>query len=330
MTWATQQGARYEKSADAIGMSLRTIQRWSRSQGKGDQRRGPRRSANRLSDSERKTLLDTATSRQYADLPPSQIIPDLADQGIYLASESTLYRLLRKENLLTFRQRSARPVAMESQVLQPTKANELWSWDITLLRGPVRGQFYRLYLIEDVYSRKIVGWEIHEREDDQISARLVQRSLENEGITQNKPRLHSDNGSAMKGAMMIYTLQQMGVIPSFSRPGVSNDNPYSEALFRTLKYRPDYPYRPFQTQQEASKWVESFVAWYNHQHRHKALNYVTPHQRHTGEDQEVLKARHKLYESHRAKTPERWSRHVRRWLSTDVTELTIFTKRQLC
>jgi putative transposase len=182
------------------------------------------------------------------------------------------------------------------------------------LAAAVRGAFYRLYMIEDIYSRKIVGWEVHEEESAEHAATLIRKACLSEGVRyESSLVLHSDNGGPMKGATMLSTLQRLGVVPSFSRPSVSDDNPYSESLFRTLKYTPAYPSKPFASLEEARAWVHRFVQWYNETHRHSAIRYVTPGQRHRGADVDILEKRKRLYEAAKAERPERWSGATRNW-----------------
>ncbi|WP_374728931.1 transposase, partial [Thiolapillus sp.] len=181
------------------------------------------------------------------------------------------------------------------------------------LASTVRGTFYYLYLIEDIFSRKIVGWEIHERESAEHASQLIRKACLAENIHQEGLVLHSDNGSPMKGATMLATLQKLGVVPSFSRPSVSDDNPFSESLFRTLKYTPSFPNQPFGGLDAAREWVHSFVEWYNYQHRHSAIRYVTPNQRHSGEEMTILEQRKEVYGSAKEKNPARWSGQIRNW-----------------
>jgi transposase InsO family protein len=165
----------------------------------------------------------------------------------------------------------------------------------------------------DVYSRKIVGWQVYEQESSEWAAEILHDIVQREGIERDQVALHSDNGGPMKGATMLATLQALGIMPSFSRPAVSNDNPYSESLFKTLKYRPEYPAQPFSSITEARQWVTGFVDWYNHDHRHSAIQFVTPAQRHGGLDTAILANRKVVYEAAKARHPERWSRETRNW-----------------
>jgi transposase InsO family protein len=312
---AVRAGARLFRACEVIGLSLRTVQRWRREKDGGEDRRaGPRRApANKLSPSQRREVLEVVNSPELCDLSPHQIVPELADQGIYLASERTIYRLLAEESQLSHRQRSRAPVHERPRGYVAHGPNEVWSWDITYLLSPVRGQFFYLYLILDVWSRKIVGAQVYGRECMSLAAELFERSCAREGVDPSRLVLHADNGGPMKGSTMLATLHRLEVEASFSRPRVSDDNPYSEALFRTLKYRPEYPPECFETLEHAQEWVDRFEYWYNHVHRHSALRFVTPEQRHSGRESEILASRQAVYEQARERHPERWSGPLRNW-----------------
>ena len=313
MAEAVQGGSRKSCACEALGLSLRTVQRWERG-GVKDRRKGSRAvAANRLSEAERARVIDVLNAPAYRDKGPNQIVPLLADEGEYLASESTMYRILREEKQLAHRERSAPRRRYEPLVRQASAPNQVWSWDITWLRSAVRGLFYYLYLIVDLYSRKIVAWSVHAEECAELASALAREACYVEGVAPGEVVLHADNGAPMKGSTMLATLQRLGVVASFSRPAVSDDNPFSEALFRTLKYRPDYPERAFESLSEARSWVEDFVRWYNSEHRHSALKFVTPQQRHRGEDVELLAHRDEVYQQARARHPQRWSGRTRNW-----------------
>jgi transposase InsO family protein len=173
--------------------------------------------------------------------------------------------------------------------------------------------FFRLYLVMDIYSRKIVGWEIHENETAEHAARLIRKACLGEGVHEAGLVLHADNGSPMKGATMLATLQRLGVVPSFSRPSVSNDNPYSESLFGTMKYTPAFPSKPFESLTAAREWVGTFVRWYNYEHHHSAIRFVTPAARHSGEELVILVKRTAVYEAAKQRNPQRWSGDIRNW-----------------
>ena len=311
-------GARQAAACAELGLDRRTLQRWQGSDGgiREDRRPlikrpGP---ANKLSREERDLVVATCNSEEFASLPPSQIVPRLADQGRYIASESSFYRVLRERGQ-NHRRGRARPASRSKPPtsFEAKRPCEVWSWDITWLPGPVLGLFFYLYLIVDIYSRKIVGWEVHDRESAEFAARLLERAIWAEGCLTSPLALHADNGSAMKGATMKVTMERLGVIASFSRPRVSNDNPFSEALFRTCKYVPTWPAKGFASIEDARHWVQAFVRWYNTEHRHSAIRFVTPEARHRGEDRPLLASRHAVYQAARDKHPARWSGETRNW-----------------
>lgn len=316
---AVAAGARFTAACDVVGLPARTLQRWIHRPVDG--RRGPRRApANKLSQRERDKIVEVATSPEFRDMSPKQIVPLLADRGAYVASESTFYRVLHDEQLQHARTRT-RPPAKRPREHVADGPWQLASWDITYLRSHVRGQFFFLYLVVDVWSRKILGWQVHESESSELAAELVESiRLASENDLEGWV-LHSDNGGPMKGATMLATLQRLGVVPSFSRPRVSDDNPFAESLFRTLKYRPAYPVSGFATLEDARRWVEAFVHWYNHEHQHSGIGFVTPADRHAGLDAEILAARRCVYERARRRRPERWSRTARAWSRPDLVAL---------
>ncbi len=270
-------------------------------------------------------MLEVVNSPQYRELSPKQIVPQLADKSEYLASESTIYRILRSEGQMHPRGRSKAP-RRRPKALTATGPNEVWSWDITYLKSGTRGAFFYLYMFIDIWSRKIVGWEVHDHESPELSSTLVRQIMADEAVDGGKLALHSDNGGPMKGATMKATLDKLGITPSLSRPHVSNDNPFSESLFRTLKYRPEYPKDPFNTLAEARAWVASFVAWYNTEHQHSAIQFVTPDQRHSGAEHHILQQRRRVYDEARQRNPARWSGPTRSW--TPTQEVTLNPERR--
>jgi putative transposase len=312
---AVTAGARLAPACEVVGLDPRTVQRW-RGQGVGEDRRaGPlAKPKNALTAGEKAKVLDLVNSPRFRDKSPKQIVPLLADEGEYVASESTIYRLLRNENQVRHRSPSKAPEKRHRPVsYMATGPNQVWSWDITYLKSAVRGSFYYLYMTLDVWSRKIVGFEVHDVECAKLAARMAEAACAAEGVPAGTLVLHSDNGSPMKGATMLAKLQELGVATSFSRPSVSNDNPFSESAFRTAKYRPDYPARPFDSLVEARTWARSFVRWYNQEHLHSSIRFVTPSDRHEGHEASILEARADVYEQARQSHPERWSCEVRNW-----------------
>lgn len=322
---AVAAGVRQERACEVIALSERTLQRWQNDKAAGTGDRRPARvqtPKNRLSELERGRLLAIANSAEFGHLPPSQIVPRLVDRGEYVASESTFYRVLKAENQLRHR-RAENPAKPRNKprALCASAPDELFSWDITYLPTQVRGIYFYLYLFMDIFSRKIVGWQVYESESSELASEVLRDICERENIARDQVVLHSDNGSPMKGATMLATLQQLGVMPSFSRPAVSNDNPYSESLFKTMKYRPAYPQKPFGDLMAARQWVGTFVHWYNEEHRHSAIGFVTPAQRHAGLDTTLLSKRVEVYEAAKAKHPERWSGATRNWEPVKIVYL---------
>ncbi|WP_230684166.1 IS3 family transposase [Enterobacter ludwigii] len=317
--------ARQHRACEVAGITLRTLQRWR--QGgvvNCDRRHDAIRPApaNRLSAEERQRIIQVCTEPEYVDRPPCHIVPDLADRGIYIASESTFYRVLKAEQLIRHRGRAkahgtyARPTSYTV-----TEPNRLWSWDITHLPSQVKGRRFYLYMITDVFSRKIVGAEVYERESGQYASELLQRSVWREKCNSRRLVLHADNGGPMKSFTMQAKLYDLGIVASHSRPRVSNDNPYSESLFRTLKYCPQWPRNGFESVEVARAWVHKFVQWYNTQHRHSGIRYVTPDEKHRGKDVEILRRRKTVYEAARKKHPGRWSQHTRNWEPIETVSL---------
>lgn len=325
---AVDSGARKTKACEIVGVSIRALQRWE-TEGLDDGRQTRTQTpGNKLSDEERQTVIDCCNNPENKSLSPKQIVPRLADQGEYIASESTFYRILREEEQANRRGRETRSGGNHKpDELVATGPDEVYSWDITYLKSTIRGLFFYLYLFMDIYSRKIVGWEVHGEESSESAADLLRKIYLKQGLSlKESVVLHSDNGSPMKGATMLGTMQKLGVIPSFSRPSVSNDNAFSESLFRTMKYVPAYPDKPFESLDEARAWVNEFVNWYNHEHLHSEIQYVTPDQRHRGEDKAILAQRKHVYEEAKKRHPERWSGETRNW--TPVTEVILNRREQ--
>lgn len=314
---AMESGARKHKACEVAKISIRTLQRWC-SDGAivGDLRPSATRPVpkNKLSDAERRAVIDICSVEEFASSPPSQIVPRLADRGQYLASESTFYRILKADGLLHHRGRDKPKGSLRKPTSYTANApNDVWSWDISYMASQVRGQFYYLYMIEDIYSRKIVGWEVNSEECGELAAVLLQRTALTEKYMGTDLVLHSDNGSPMKSLTMKAKMEDLGVLASRSRPGVSNDNPYIESLFRTVKYCPRWPSEGFKSLEDTRQWVQKFVQWYNHEHRHSRIKFVTPDQRHRGADKLILAKRQELYEIKRSQNPERWPGSIRNW-----------------
>ena len=317
---AHKSGARLRPACELAGIDVRTLQRWKAGDGlvRGDRRPDAVQEPppHALSDAERARLLQVANEPRFADVPPARIVPMLVDGGIYLASESSFHRVLRAAGQSGHRGRAKAPQATRPPTTHvATAPHQVWCWDMTFLPSVVIGRWFYLYLILDLYSRKIVGWEVHETDNADHAAHLVRRAALAEGIHMagQKPVLHGDNGATLKATTVLAMLHWLGIKPSYSRPRVSDDNAYAESLFRTAKYRPEFPAKGFASLDEARAWGARFVHWYNVEHRHSGIHYVTPAQRHAGEDRDVLAARHALYTRARAANPRRWSGATRDW-----------------
>ena len=319
-------GATRYEAANLIGLSQRTLKRWRQENGAvaEDQRPQAERvvQSHQLTHAEQAAILDTCNEPEYESLPPSQIVPRLADKGLYLASESSFYRVLKKHQQLNHRGRMkpARKVP-EPTSFTATSPNQVWSWDISYCPSAVHGQHWYLYLIMDIYSRKIVAWEIHDAESGELARRLVDRALLREGCWHNPPVLHSDNGAPMTSYTLKARLAELGMLMSHSRPRVSNDNPYSESLFRTVKYCPEWPSKGFKSLTVVREWMLSFEHAYNERHLHSGIQFVTPADRHRGIDHERLAHRTLVYERAKRRNPRRWSGTTRNWEVTGPVSL---------
>ena len=244
-----------------------------------------------------------------------------------MASEATFYRVLRAANQIHHRSETKpKKNSPKPREQIATGPNQVWCWDITWLPLRVRGMFVFAYVIIDVYDRSIVGWAIHDREDVQLARQLfedLQTRMNLRGV-----HLHADNGGPMKGLSLLALLYVLGVSTSYSRPRVSNDNPFIESFFKTLKYTAGYPGR-FRDLQHARTWMADFIAWYNNDHRHSALGYVTPHQRRSGVDRELFHQRNRTLAHARALCPERWGRRPQRqWEAEQAVTLNPVRERQ--
>jgi len=325
---AHNDGARLYKVCELVGIDVRTLQRWQARDGlvAGDRRPLAARPtpAHALSADERAKILRVANEARFADVPPARIVPILADEGMYFASESTFSRVLRAAGQAAHRGRAKTPRKTRPPTTHvATAPRQVWCWDMTYLPAKVAGRWFYLYLILDLYSRKIVGWEVHGEDDSDHAAHLVRRTAFAEGTAScgTKPVLHGDNGATLKATTVLAMLHWLGVKPSYSRPRVSDDNAFVEALFRTAKYRPEFPADGFADLDAARAWGSRFTHWYNFEHKHSGIQYVSPAQRHTGEDQAILAARHALYISARERNPARWSGATRDWTPTGSVAL---------
>jgi putative transposase len=309
-----------------MGMSERTLKRW-RADGPhvvADKRPDakPVAQPHQLTEAEQEAILITCNLEEYQSLPPSQIVPALADKGIYMASEASFYRVLKKHRQLNHRGRTQpRRTQPEPTSFTATGPNQVYTWDISYCPSAVKGQHWYLYLILDVYSRKIVAWEVHESESGDYAKALVERALIRERCWHSPPVLHSDNGAPMTSYTLKSRLADLGMLMSYSRPRVSNDNPYSESLFRTVKYCPKWPAKGFASLAVLREWMLAFEHAYNEQHLHSGINFVTPASRHRGEDPVLLAQRKAVYERAKRLHPRRWSGKTRNWAAAGDVSL---------
>lgn len=320
---AVASGARPPKACEILGISDRTHARWSKDRRRGnliDKRALAERPepANKLGQNERAAIVEAACKPEFADCSPSQIVPRLADQGVYIASESSFYRVLKSCRLDAPRRARGCP-ALASKPMRHVadSIGEVWVWDITWMKGPIAGQWYYLYAFMDLYSRKIIGWEVFEEQTAERASMVLEKARLAEGDLRKPLVLHSDNGTPMKGLTMIAKMQSLGVAPSLSRPGVSDDNAQIESFFKTLKYRPSYPAGStgcFESLEKARDWCSGFMKWYNEEHKHSSIGFCSPSQRHAGEDHGVLARRREVYAEHKKANPKRWcGREPRNW-----------------
>jgi len=319
-------GASMRAACDALGVSKRTVQRWAKNPREDGRRKNRLPKTNALSAQERRQIVQISCSREFRDTSPNVIVAILAERGQYVASERTFYRVLRSEGLMTRRGRAKAPERKRPDELTADAPNQVWSWDISALPSFVHGLFFRLYLMLDIWDRSIVGWAVHDVEDGVLAGDMLRETCTRLGIEPKSIVLHMDNGAAMTSAEFLSALHAWGR-PSYSRPGVSDDNPFSESIFKTAKYCPAYPGR-FATIEEVRAWVAAFVEWYNYHHRHSGIGFVTPMERRTGKDIAVLDARRATYRAAQARHPERWARHTRKWDSERTVTLNGRSKKK--
>lgn len=313
---AVAAGARLRESCRVVGISLQTFLRWDRGKTTDARKGAAKKVPRRLSPEEEDAFYKTATEPRFRDQTPAQIVATLLEEGTYHASERTLYRILKKRKANMPRTESRPPrKSRKPKELVATGPNQVWCWDITWLKTPVKGIYLYAYMIVDIYSRAIVGWSVEEEENDGHAESLFRRVIRDSGLAPHF--VHADNGGPMKGMTLIAFLFQMGVAMSFSRPRVSDDNPFIESFFRTLKYHVTYP-RFFKDLEAAREWLAKFVDWYNHHHRHSGIDYVTPHQRHTGQHHALLALRQETLNCAAQLHPERFVKGPKTFKVEDV------------
>jgi len=327
---AKRDGATHQAIAKAIGLCEKTLRRWRQNE-RGDGRPDAVRPTpnHALTQAEKQEIIDVANAPEFASLPPAQIVAILAERGRYIASERTFYRVLKSHDMLKHRGKARAPQRkMKTEKLTAYATMQVWTWDITWLPSHINGQFYKLYMIMDLFSRLIVGWDVFREENSENSQEVLHKATLSQGRA--PVYLHGDNGKPVKNASLHAMMLKQEIQPTHSRPRVSNDNAHAEALFRTVKYHPSLPERAFESLEESQKWVMKFVAWYNHEHRHKGIGFVTPAQKHAGLDVAILQSRTAVYEAAKAKHPARWNgRNTRKWAVVTETKLNHVTMKKV-
>jgi transposase InsO family protein len=325
---ACADGSRLAPACALAGIDTCTLRRWKAGDGsiQGDRRPDAERPvpSHALSEAERAQIVAVANEPRFAETTPARIVPALADEGIYIASESSFHRVLRAHDQMNRRGRAQSPRTSRPPTTHiATRPGDVWCWDVTFLPAQIQGCWFYFYLILDLYSRKIVGFEVHDTDSAEHAAHLARRTALAEGVHAKpmRPVLHGDNGATLKATTVLAMLHWLGIKPSYSRPRVSDDNAFAEALFRTAKYRPEFPPKGFTDLDAARQWTARFVQWYNHEHRHSSIRYVTPAQRHAGQDGRVLAARHAVYQDARQRNPQRWSGSTRDWTPVGIVTL---------
>ena len=292
----------------ALGAALATIYR--RRRPPEPRARRPRPApARALSHAERQAVLGVLHSERFVDCSPAQVWATLLDEGRYLASERTMYRLLEANGELRERRDQLRHPAYQRPELLAERPNEVWSWDISKLKGPAKWTCFYLYVILDVFSRYVVGWTVQHREAASVAEALIAQAAEQQKIGRGQLTVHADRGSSMTSKPVALLLADLGVLKTHSRPYTSTDNPYSEAQFKTLKYRPGFPDR-FDSIEHARAFCRVFFDWYNHQHRHSGIGLMTPAAVHHGHAQALHAERQQVLAADHAAKPERFVRGV--------------------
>lgn len=284
---------------------------------------------NALTADEKKQIIATANSPEFASLPPEQIVAKLADKNVYIASERSFYRVLRENKMLKHRGKArAKTRSNKPKELRASAPRQVWVWDVTYLATRIKGDYLKFYALMDLYSRKIVSWEVFPDENAENSHSVLHKGyLAEKGAPMH---LHSDNGMPFKNANVYALMHRLEIGVSHSRPKVSNDNPHAEAFFRTAKYHPSLPEKPFESIDEARNWAQNFVRWYNNEHCHKSIGWVTPNQKHCNADAGILGARRELYLRAKEANPARWIKgKTRQWNTVTSTTLNPISDKKM-
>ena len=302
---------RHSAACSAFGVSRSSFYRRRRPRESKAPTGASRPVRRRLSAEERAAVLQTLNSERFADASASQVYATLLDEGVYLCSISTMYRILRGAQQVRERREQLQHPNYKRPELLARAPNQVWSWDITKLRGPAKWMFFHLYVILDIFSRYVVGWLVADRESEALAIELVRQTCIKQGIRPGQLILHADRGSSMSSKPLAFLLADLGVEKTHSRPHVSNDNPYSESQFKTMKYRPEFPDR-FAGIEVAREFCRIFFPWYNHEHRHSGIGLLTPATVHYGRAMDVTARRAGVLEGAFNAHPERFVRGVPR------------------
>jgi putative transposase len=260
-----------------------------------------------LSESEKRNVLNVLNSERFVDMTPAEVYATLLDESVYLCSIRTMYRVLEENQEVRERRDQARHIEYAKPELLATRPNELWSWDITKLKGPAKWNYFHLYVIVDVFSRYVVGWMVAHRENAELAKRLITETIRKQEADPRALTIHADRGSSMKSKCVALLLSDMGVTKTHSRPHTSNDNPYSESQFKTMKYRPEFPER-FGSIEDARSFCVDFFRWYNQQHHHSGIGLMTPETVHYGLADEITRNRHAALQRAYQLHPDRFVR----------------------
>jgi len=296
-------------ACDALGIARASFYRWrdKEKHSRKDQCRPAPPLA--LRNEERKEVLDILHEERFVDQAPREVYSALLDEGMYLCSVRTMYRILEDNQELRERRNQLTHPSYKKPEILATSPNQVWSWDITKLKGPVRWRYYYLYVILDIFSRYVIGWMVAHREQSSLARKLIEQSCEKQGIQQNQLIIHADRGASMTSKPVALLLADLGVTKTHSRPYTSNDNPYSESQFKTMKYRPEFPER-FGAIEDARSFCQDFFPWYNTEHYHSGIGFLTPEDVHYGQAEEIIKEREKVLKIAFEKHPNRFKGKV--------------------
>lgn len=298
-----------EKACEAFGLARSNYYRWRKSpQGASDETVRPTPSWS-LSREEQQKVLETLHTDRFIDQSPREVYATLLDEGLYLCSVRSMYRILNQHGEVRERRDQLRHPVYKKPELLATGSNQVWSWDITKLLGPAKWTYFYLYVLLDIFSRYVVGWMVAPQESASLAKKLIEESCVKQSIGSGQLVIHSDRGPSMRSKPVALLLADLGVTKSHSRPHVSNDNPFSESQFKTMKYRPEFPER-FGSLEDARTFCRDFFSWYNTQHYHSGIGLLTPEQVHDGLAQQIVKERQEILEKAYDKNPDRFKRGV--------------------